>query len=960
MKRLFLTVTLLAAFTVSLFSQVLKMYYKDGKESEIIINYASEYPIIFKLDEENDLNIVFTTLDNGETQRKISDIDRIEVPTDYLTTSPSVINVPANLSQPMAMCSNVDFVVATDSKDHIELKSDNDFLHVWEGVARDGITVNSFYVDGNITGAPREGIITVKAADKTATIKVVQSDKPLITDSEYMGHHDILSHRDIIYVGPEEADIRVKVNPEFGMWPVAYSALISGKYDYDGNLSMTVKENTEEERDIMVGWKGTGKYMRQSITIRQLHKGFHTKAEQLAALKDLYDTTDGEHWEYKANWWSDKPLWEWDNLNNSLWDPYKIDRVYALYFGGRQFNGMKGMIPESFALLLDDLKEMDLSQGTLSGKVPAAITNHPRWGELGWGILDQNTFFGGGIDCEGINLRTKDHAVHLMDGTETTAYKELKKHKITCISVVSPDSDNVGLANLCLDYADKGFYFITENISSDSGDAYLAQLRDQYGYIKQRVPNFNVSYDSFFLNDLQAIGALGSHFLLDSEGNVIDYGSWDWDVGTDDSRVARIRKFLKKYLGDPTPHDPVVFPPAYESSDYSQDGNVVTLQKATVGKGIDVVFMGDGYVDVDVADPEVYEQTMRNGMECLFAVEPLKSLRDRFNVYMVKVVSKNRYTKDGKQALGYDYEKIGSYVGRTGADFSKSHTCVIQNKSNDFFISGNTDMFAEGGSLAFIEQGQASSVVLHETGGHGIGKLLDEYIYAGYEDNEIQPGAEEEFKNWIKNEYHSRGWGMNVSAESEPDKVPWSRMLADEWFKTETGIYAGAWMWPKNLWRPSENSVMNSDYSRFNAPSREAIYKIVMTQSEGSGWTYDFETFKAFDRKAMTAATKAQAGNREAQPAKTHVQPQRMPRIMEFKDGRYVPLSCPEKFINGGSNDRKARRSSGTSESPKEAKVYIKGVIYDIEEIEASHPGLPTQEAIRKVAKEARAKAVAR
>lgn len=33
----------------------------------------------------------------------------------------------------------------------------------------------------------------------------------------------------------------------------------------------------------------------------------------------------------------------------------------------------------------------------------------------------------------------------------------------------------------------------------------------------------------------------------------------------------------------------------------------------------------------------------------------------------------------------------------------------------------------------------------------------------------------------------------------------------------------------------------------FNAPSREAIYKRVMQLSEGDTWTYDYETFVAFD-----------------------------------------------------------------------------------------------------------------
>ena len=65
--------------------------------------------------------------------------------------------------------------------------------------------------------------------------------------------------------------------------------------------------------------------------------------------------------------------------------------------------------------------------------------------------------------------------------------------------------------------------------------------------------------------------------------------------------------------------------------------------------------------------------------------------------------------------------------------------------------------------------------------------------------------------------------------------------------KNEVSIYQGAWFYPYDLWRASENSVMNTDYSWFNAPSREAIYKRIMELSEGEGWKYDYEEFVKYD-----------------------------------------------------------------------------------------------------------------
>jgi hypothetical protein len=58
----------------------------------------------------------------------------------------------------------------------------------------------------------------------------------------------------------------------------------------------------------------------------------------------------------------------------------------------------------------------------------------------------------------------------------------------------------------------------------------------------------------------------------------------------------------------------------------------------------------------------------------------------------------------------------------------------------------------------------------------------------------------------------------------------------------------------KDAYRSSDNSMMRYNISWFNAPSREAIYKAVMTLSAGESWTYDYEEFVAFDSKNIGSA----------------------------------------------------------------------------------------------------------
>ena len=68
------------------------------------------------------------------------------------------------------------------------------------------------------------------------------------------------------------------------------------------------------------------------------------------------------------------------------------------------------------------------------------------------------------------------------------------------------------------------------------------------------------------------------------------------------------------------------------------DGKVTTLQTATKGNGYNIILMGDGFT-VDLIKNGTYEEVMKKSAEHLFALEPMKSLRPYFNVYVVQKVS---------------------------------------------------------------------------------------------------------------------------------------------------------------------------------------------------------------------------------------------------------------------------------------------------------------------------------
>ena len=88
---------------------------------------------------------------------------------------------------------------------------------------------------------------------------------------------------------------------------------------------------------------------------------------------------------------------------------------------------------------------------------------------------------------------------------------------------------------------------------------------------------------------------------------------------------------------------------------------------------------------------------------------------------------------------------------------------------------------------------------------------------------------------------------------SDPNTILWSKFISDSRYSGKVDVYEGGYTYPYGVYRPTDNSIMRYNTGGFNAPSREAIYKKIMKFSEGNAWTYDYETFVAFDAPARSA-----------------------------------------------------------------------------------------------------------
>lgn len=307
--------------------------------------------------------------------------------------------------------------------------------------------------------------------------------------------------------------------------------------------------------------------------------------------------------------------------------------------------------------------------------------------------------------------------------------------------------------------------------------------------------------------------------------------------------------------------------------EYGED-EWLTLQKATRGNtgGINIVILGDGYDGKNISDGD-YLTNIKQEVEYFFGIEPYTTYRDYFNVYTafplstetgvgtVNTIRYNRFntTYTGGVGLRADYDAIFEYALNaptvTRDNLNQTLIIIVPN-STDY--GGICQMWEDGSAIAFCPQStygyplDSRGVIQHEAGGHGFGKLGDEYIYH----NEFIDfcgcsccGHVLEF-NWAK----GLGWYDNLSLTGKMHEVPWSHLIFDDRYSDIVDIYEGGFMHNRGVFRSEQNSCMNNDIPYYSTISRESIVKRIKYYA---GETYSFEDFVANDKREAGDVTRA-------------------------------------------------------------------------------------------------------
>ena len=287
----------------------------------------------------------------------------------------------------------------------------------------------------------------------------------------------------------------------------------------------------------------------------------------------------------------------------------------------------------------------------------------------------------------------------------------------------------------------------------------------------------------------------------------------------------------------------------YTSTDYSEDGEIYTLQTHTKGDGMKFFILGEAFSDRLIADG-TYKGYVDLAYEAMFTEEPFASYKDYFDVYYVNVVSENEYiggstafgTTYDSGSLDFDYSLVEKYIknlSESGGSVTNTVGIVIVNGDNTTTRS-ITLLRSDGFSAAYCITGDDDddfkALIHHEALGHGFANLADEYVeYSG-----TYPYASD-----LATEQSKYYFYLNIDTTDDKDEVLWSYYFTDSNYDAEgIGIYEGADCYSYGVYRSTEYSIMRYNTGGFNAPSRQEIYRRIITRSGG---TYSFEDFLQYD-----------------------------------------------------------------------------------------------------------------
>lgn len=255
----------------------------------------------------------------------------------------------------------------------------------------------------------------------------------------------------------------------------------------------------------------------------------------------------------------------------------------------------------------------------------------------------------------------------------------------------------------------------------------------------------------------------------------------------------------------------------------------VTLQQAAdTSRCIHIAYLAEGY---KAEEMQTFINDAKIATEALFAHEPFKSLKDRFNIIAVESPSEDSGTSEPSKgiwkntALHSHFDTFYSDRYLTTLHLKDMHDWLAGTPYEHIIVLVNTDKYGGGGilnsyNLSMTHHDCYKPVVVHEFG-HSFGGLGDEYAYA---EEEI-PMYPHDVEPWEPNlttlkDFHGKWEWMIKKGTKIPTQVPTD--------KDKVGVYEGAGYNLKGVYRGFQDCRMRTNNNpEFCPVCRDALTRLI-------------------------------------------------------------------------------------------------------------------------------------
>lgn len=255
-------------------------------------------------------------------------------------------------------------------------------------------------------------------------------------------------------------------------------------------------------------------------------------------------------------------------------------------------------------------------------------------------------------------------------------------------------------------------------------------------------------------------------------------------------------------------------------------------QAADTTHCIHIAYVAEGYTEKEM---DTFLKDVNEANEALFAHEPFKALRDRFNVIAVKSPSEDSGTSEPSKgiwkntALHSHFDTFYSDRYLTTLNLKDLHDWLAGTPYEHIIVLVNSERYGGGGilnsyNLTSTHHKWYKPVVVHEFG-HSFAGLADEYAY---EEEQI-PMYPHDIEPWEPNittlvDFSSKWEDMMKKGT----KIPTPLSKNEEVAKTKIGVFEGAGYSTKGVYRGVQDCRMRiNETPEFCPVCKRALTRLI-------------------------------------------------------------------------------------------------------------------------------------